>query len=562
MKKLPLLLSFILALVFVSPILAASLYSSDISVVDTSSSDRTGVPVLVPFGSSQAVDLGYLNANGLDTRMFEGTTEQGYMVADNKLGILTPALVADQERMYRFETGYTPANTSFGVIPGTGGYVTIPDAAAIELGNNFEVEQKGYVDTSAGANKDLVYRPATTRTYVSAEGEITSAILEDSGTTWVLPTGHELPGGGWTDPQKAYDNDIATLAYAPTLPASVFTEWFVITHSSIPCNKIWVYYGAGAWNNYACIDIYYEGDWHYLTSLSNKSNEEIPITPSRNITKARYKSFSGSDSHEARILEFQFGEVVDSEVVSVTVTGLSDGEYIVKTTADGTDLTLSVTDYAGTPQGNSPQSIALGGASVPDNANSYTIMQSSTLPYLEYMKISTDTGGGMTERLWYQPNTIILGTNLPDRTGTNHGTITWGTNSSLTVSAGGLTSSTDYVPGGSDGDGPPTVLPLPGALDMWGETPDVSIDWLPPSLIDPAAFELGWDRNTLYSVLLIFAAIGLGVGVAIATGSPLLAVVAVGIGLVIGASTGATGWWVVIVYAIFGSTYLVASKSI
>jgi len=59
---------------------------------------------------------------------------------------------------------------------GYNGYVTIPDAAALELGNNFEIEQYGYIDTSAGADKNLIIKTDAFRTYISATDNITSEI--------------------------------------------------------------------------------------------------------------------------------------------------------------------------------------------------------------------------------------------------------------------------------------------------------------------------------------------------------------------------------------------------
>ena len=131
----------------------------------------------------------------------------------------------------------------------------------------------------------------------------------------------------------------------------------------------------------------------------------------------------------------------------------------------------------------------------------------------------------------------------------------------MTVEAGGLTSIPSYVSEGSDEGDPPTILPLPGDMPMWEEEAAATVPWLPPSLVDPAAIGLDWTRNTLYSVLFIFACICLGAGVAMATGSALLAAIAVGIGFAVCVATGVVGWWVVIVYAIFGGGYLVVSRS-
>ena len=127
MKKGLLLLPFLVVLTLTSVVFSAGIYRSDISIADGTSTDRVGVSTLVDFGVAQAVDYGYINEDGMDTRMFEGSGEESYMVSDDWLGVLSPVLLADQERVYRFETGYTPYNESFGVIVGKGGYITTPD---------------------------------------------------------------------------------------------------------------------------------------------------------------------------------------------------------------------------------------------------------------------------------------------------------------------------------------------------------------------------------------------------------------------------------------------------
>ena len=72
---------------------------------------------------------------------------------------------------------------------------------------------------------------------------------------------------------------------------------------------------------------------------------------------------------------------------------------------------------------------------------------------------------------------------------------------------------------------------------------------------------LGWSSNQLYGVMVLFAGSAIGVAVAIATGSLLLAGVAVGVGLAMGAGQGVLGWWIVIIYGIIASAYIMVSKS-
>ena len=165
---------------------AAGTYRSEISITDSSGTARTGVPALVPMGISEMVTQGFLTSSGLDTRVFEGTQEQKYMVASDKIGIFIPSLGASQQRGYKFETGYSPPNTSFGFIPGTGGYVAVADDAALELGNNFKVEFQGYIDTSAGADKNIVFKDLAFKIWVSAENEMSVSIYNAGWTATVV----------------------------------------------------------------------------------------------------------------------------------------------------------------------------------------------------------------------------------------------------------------------------------------------------------------------------------------------------------------------------------------
>ena len=59
------------------------------------------------------------------------------------------------------------------------------------------------------------------------------------------------------------------------------------------------------------------------------------------------------------------------------------------------------------------------------------------MPYCNYITVYKNS----VQKLLYQPNDLISGTTLPDRVGTNIGTITWGTNSGITVTASDIMTS-------------------------------------------------------------------------------------------------------------------------
>lgn len=111
----------------------------------------------------------------------------------------------------------------------------------------------------------------------------------------------------------------------------------------------------------------------------------------------------------------------DAETVSVTGTSTSD-IIAVRVTADGTNLKIYINDSV-----TAADSAALGGASVPNNANSWILFRNNSAPYTtDY----TETVGG-TAVLKYQPVTIVNTSTLPDRQtgdGAQDGTITWGAN--------------------------------------------------------------------------------------------------------------------------------------
>ena len=69
---------------------------------------------------------------------------------------------------------------------------------------------------------------------------------------------------------------------------------------------------------------------------------------------------------------------------------------------------------------------------VPDNSNDYVFLQNNVMPYTDNITLSV----AGTEVLKYQPNAMLSGATLPDLDtgdGTQNGTITWGTNSGMTI---------------------------------------------------------------------------------------------------------------------------------
>jgi len=136
-------------------------------------------PVLIGSTGQSMVDAGYMTATGTDTRMKLASTNQKYMLSTTEIATVAGSLSAGGQVTHDLYTGYAPVATTFPVIVGEGGYLTIPDAAGLELGAAFELEITGGVDTSAGAvGENLEIKAGSYRTYNSGVTDITSEIKQ------------------------------------------------------------------------------------------------------------------------------------------------------------------------------------------------------------------------------------------------------------------------------------------------------------------------------------------------------------------------------------------------
>ena len=426
------LLSLVAAMLLASPVLAY-LYRAPLTIAESSSNAYDMLPVMVTANNDWMAANGFMQADALDTRVETlSGLQKPHMVATDRTLTAIPVPADSQTNLY-FSTGNTDL-ASLDIITGHNGYITVADDAALELGDTFEIEQKGWVDTSAGSSKNLVYKESAFRTYVNGEGNITSAAFQTTNNAWVTPDSHSDPSSDWDNETNAYDDDTAT--FAQETPSGINT-WGVylelLFDEAIYCDGVRfdAYYTKSTVNQID-IDLYYNSAWNdlYQGAYTNHTWVEKSIGSTEKVEKARVRFYHDSEDYPrpARLYEFDFDAY---PLLEVTVTGLSSGEQIVKTSADGTDLTLSVTNYTGTHQGDSPQSVALGGASVPDNANDWTIAHNNVIPYMEYYKHTV----GVTLIAHYQPITIVANTG-------EAGTVDSGTTTTLVDAV--LTQANDY----------------------------------------------------------------------------------------------------------------------
>lgn len=484
-------------------------YAFPTVVIDTSGTDRVYYPVLLGYGGQTLIDAGYIDANGLDTNMQISTTDIKYMMSTTNVATVIPNLPSGGTSTASLYTDYAPVQTNFPIIVGDGGYVTIADDADLELADDFEIEWKGYVNTDAGVDKNLLFKEVAFRTYIQAEDAIRAAMIDPPAYPVIAAT-----NGG---------NDVINqLNHTVNLPAGInagdlLVVYFVsdgVPLSTWPAGWFFIVGGANA-PNVIC-EIYYriadgtegasiivstdanqmtahtshritgyggipedsatdEGadnspdppnlapSWGSTTTLwiaasaydvgtrtvnaypanfinnnrNDRSNNAEGVgvgIATRNLTAAAENpgvfTLSAAEPHLAWTIAVQPAVVESTEA---TVTGITSGERIVTAEADAVNLTLSVTDYDSVHLGNSPQSTALLGDTVPDNANDWVLDETNVMPYMEYYKHTTAVGG-VSLKAHYEPDTMLVGTLLVDEAGGDEdGTIVWGTNTSVTI---------------------------------------------------------------------------------------------------------------------------------
>lgn len=517
---LPVVLAMLALAVCVLPVMAAIYsYYATLTVQETGGSTYTMLPIMRTVNNTYLADHGYIDSSGLNTAILSGATGLPHMLTTDNV-VFASAIDLNSTSNFRYCVNYLPAMSSFYTIVGYGGYVTISNNASLELGNNFEVEQSGYVDTSGGSNKDLVYKPNAFRTYVSALESIKSSIMGagSAANVTLVPnaagdyTNIASVSGNAThweavDDPPASPDDATSYVYndnqTQQKDAYNLEDWSVPVGDTFQINSVTVFFrisspsGAG----YGV-----KGQpFLRLGSAETTGTEETMesstyITYNETLTRPGGGTWSiddinslqvviglrrsGAASYDARCTQIyaQVDYNATVESLSVTATSVASGDHTVRTTSNATSFAIYV-------DGSCADNTT--GASVPDNSNAWVLMQNDVMPYMEYYKHTVNG----TLMAWYQPITMISGTTLPDRQGVaQDGIITWGSNpagisanithlismtqpalapsvSLGTPDVGGVTSG--VVPGANTTSGNVTAIPLFGFVDWVADIGDV-----------------------------------------------------------------------------------------
>jgi hypothetical protein len=469
-RCLPLLAVLAIVLLTAVPVIAG--YSAPITITETSSNSYTMLPVATTANVDWMASNGFMDSDGQDTRVQTlGGLYRPHMLITDTIWTVT-AVPADSQTNLYLSTGNS--SDDMDIIVGLNGKIDTTDHADLELGNDFEVAVEDvYLDTSADGY--MVYKVAAFG-LLTLGGDVV-AYISESATASHSDDSSDVARGWDTDDWEGQtfltttagyltqviflagtsssgdDSTVAIRATAAGLPTgpNLASQTFDCLTGSNTVDFDWPVYLADA-TTYAVI--------FYNTGSSGDrivTDDTAPAyaSGSRVVSTDTGASWAADTGEDARVFSVWTSIVEVSSTVAV-------GEHDVVVAADTTDMTLTIDSVE-------EDSMALSGASVPDNANNWVFMDNSVNEFMPYAgSIAIEVSS--TDVLLYDPADIISGTTLPDREGTaQDGTITFGSNPGGVAASIGSLVSDDQTDTASGTTADPTrdLLPTSGGTSDW-----------------------------------------------------------------------------------------------
>jgi hypothetical protein len=601
----------LLSLLIISTMAIAS-YSSTITLKETSGTDYDATGFIIPINVTSLVDLNYIESDGLDTRVLEGSTEIPHLLVNDKILFATD-LNANSSKSLSFTTGNTDT-TSMSIITGYGGYITVTDVASWEPGNNFS---DNFTDLSLDTSvADYVLLKDGAYTITKGSGNITASIhpvvaATNTSSTSPVNTNHvvNLPAG-------LTSGNLLMILFATRQSTTVNTPagWTQLFNDQFGAGegKLAVFHKVSNGGEGASVTITTTGTVtsahtsHRIvgvgtpvagtTVTGSSANPNPPLlTPvagsnmylwfavsgGRDTTGGADFTATGYPSGYSGGLEkgdnTGFGAGVASAYKLATAASEDPGTFTLSTTSawgantiaippsatvssafsgthdciiasDSTNLTLTI-------DGVLEDSITLGGASVANNANNWIIKVPSMSSYKHYVS-GTLIGH-------YEPTSLISGTTLPDREGTaENGAITWGTNpSGVTLTMGSLLSATE-TSSSETGSIEPDAMPtnnMPGLTQ--GESSLQGENHILYSVVSLVNNDTGYPIVMIWGFLVVLFVLTMTLGTFRWTNNMLLSIITMIICLAFSGGMSLVPSWIMIIPAGIGFGIIVMEKS-
>jgi hypothetical protein len=174
-------------------------------------------------------------------------------------------------------------------------------------------------------------------------------------------------------------------------------------------------------------------------------------------------------------------------------------------------------------------------------------MQNNVMPYCDNITLSVNG----VQQLWLAPNVMLSGATVPDRSLNSHpGTITWGSNSGVTLSYGEMESYESYYATANATVG--FEMPSASMPSSWFASGE-NVSALPfYDAFSAVAAQTGIAVQVLYSFGIIGVAFGSFLGLVVFTRSALIAYIAMVMVFGFGASMTVIPGWIVFALIIVG----------
>lgn len=405
---------FVMLIPFVMtiPVLAANItdatYGGTILIVNNDTCTNYNVTVNFTLSTEDLITDDYSVDNCSNTAVLTGSgADVAYMPGmgnTTKWVLFVPSIEPGEALNYKFYSGGDQSMASpIYYFPGNNAGLGTTDTPALELGNNFTIEQGVRFDPNAiGTN--LTNKPDAFRLYVSDNNTITVAIEMSVNTT---PTGHDDPDSGWGSETNAYDNNINSYA-TTSAGGDNWSTYIILTHNSVSCTGIQFYAQWVATEfNKIWVDTYYNNGWQHVYdgNFTDLGWDSYSLNGTYTVNMSRVRFFN--DNAAERLNKDTLREFDFITIVTATATDVGDGEHVINATADGTNLTLYV-------DGVEKDSSSLSGVSVPDNSNNWAVAHNGSTKYLLYHKVYIN--GTLQQYLQWENNS----TTFTDLSGHGH----------------------------------------------------------------------------------------------------------------------------------------------
>lgn len=538
------LIAALLALSISTTVLAATwAFYFPVKVVDTGLTNRTYVPVILGanFTGNNLINAGYINSTGNNSELFVSGSVVPYMLtAGNITGVL-PSLASGSQSTFNLYTGYSPVNTDFEIVPGTGGNVTTPDAANLEITNNGTIS--GYVHLPDGTAATIVSKASAVSLDWDGTDTVTATFQSEGFNT---PTAAVSSGSpAWSNASNSIDGNTGT--YASVTLNNQYSGYITFSVNLTSATQIRYWWDDPFGNPLTEIELsVYSSDnssWTIVYSgapgSDNTYNTKTFATQT-NVPEYRiryYSNFAGSRS-------FQLHETAIYGISStaLTATGVTAGDNLIdlENIASG-----NTTIYV-----NSVASNTTSVMSIPDTANQWVWL--NNIPYSDNLSITVNG----VQQLYYSPNQILslagASANLTDRAadGTdNYGLVNFGSNSNLSVTYGSIVQSQSTASAVSSDE---IGFDLPDA-DMptnWFGGGDMTSLPLYP-MVSGIYTSTGIPINTLYTWFITIIALSVAVGaIVVFPDVPIIAIIACGAVIWFGVDSHIYPTWIFYVFAV------------